>query len=490
MRNVFSKLLFATATAFLCSCGGSGSQQSGTKVSAENNDSSLIKRADGTVIKKGGYIRPTSKSKAPMYKASMSSNELPKRVDLRPYMSPIESQGELGSCTANAAAGVYEYLMRRLHNNSSFEVSRLFLYYNTRVLMGTEGEDSGAYEEAVIQSLLQDGVCDERTYPYVESRFTQTPNDNCYDEAQNHKIGRYECVGNDLDAWRSALAEGYPIFFGITVFPSFMNPRNGRISMPRSGEPEDGGHAMCCVGYSDPDRVFIVRNSWGTQWGDRGYCYIPYDYICNDKYNSGDNWVIYDLNTISREDADDAWSDDEESLFVEYEDEFSQMDDDTWNNMCDELGDYDIVYRLGAFYNMPCWGDEEMSREEYKAAVLKLNDLMKLFRLTYSAKKVFKNCEALWEEDGFVEETAEILGRYLSEGARAKIAADMFEIVEADGEATDEEKLLVVGLVGDWINAELAEQYGLMDIEIDDEEDEEEYYDDYENDDFDDYDEI
>ncbi len=494
MKKILSVIAASTVALTLASCFGGGdsnnngsSQKPASGITDQSQD--LIKRADGTVIKLGGYKAAPKKSTAPMFTPNLRGGNLPPKVDLRRYMTTVEDQGQIGSCTANATAGAYEYLLNRNQGVSNYDVSRLFLYYNTRAIRHQENQDAGGIICDVLETLNKDGICNEKTWPYVENRFRQKPNAQSYEEALKNKISKYACVPNDLDTWKSALAEGYPIIFGITIFPSFQNPRNGKISMPKRGERPDGGHAMCCVGYSDPDRVFIVRNSWGHQWGDGGYCYIPYDYMMNSEYNDGDSWVIYDVNPISQADAEEAWSDDTESIFVDMENEFADMPDDQWEAMCDELGDYDIVFRLGALYNIACWGDEEMAPEEGKLAIEKLKKILVMFGLNYSPKKVFKHCEKIWvNEDNFFEETVEILGRYLSEGARATIAADMLEICNADGDAADDERDIILGLVGEWLNDDLIEAY-YSDYYDEEDEDYYDYYDDeddyYYDDDFD-----
>ena len=75
-----------------------------------------------------------------------------------------------------------------------------------------------------------------------------------------------------------------------------------------------GWHAMLCVGYSDPDKVFIVRNSWGTDWADNGYCYIPYDYVIHQDFNGHDSWIIKSVENLDF--SDGVWDETEESNFV------------------------------------------------------------------------------------------------------------------------------------------------------------------------------
>ena len=484
----FVKIVSAIFMALMVvSCSkGNQKEETRTQVQLKAGQNDIIKRADGTSIKLGGYMAASPNMSATTVSTNIDASSLPSKVDLRKFMSRVEDQGEVGSCTANATAGAYEYLLN-VTKSTFYDVSRLFLYYNSRALNGEEGQDCGAILSLVLQSISNQGICDEKIWPYVESKKLQRPPQNAYTDAEQHKISNYAHVPTDLATWKSVLAEGYPIIFGVKIYSSFQTPRNGRISMPRGNDQDLGGHAMLCVGYSDPDRVFIVRNSWGHQWGDEGYCYIPYDYMMSNSLNSGDSWVIYDVNPVTLDEANDAWYDDDESLFVDMEDEFSNMSDEDWEDMCDELGDYDIVYRLGALYNMPCWGDEELSKEEEEMAIEKLKRIINMFGLNYSAKRVFKNCEKFWVEiDDFIEDTVEILSKYLSEGARATIASDMFEIIEADGDAAEDERLLVAGFVTDWLNEDLINDY-VSDLLDDDYYDDEDYdYDDY-YDDYDDY---
>ena len=446
-----------------------------------------IRRADGSVILRGGYMAPKGKSNAQVYEPTIKAANLPKKVDLRQFMTHVEDQGEIGSCTANATAGAYEYLVKR-NQEIDYDVSRLFLYYNARKINGLEKQDSGAFIEWAMQALEKEGACCEPTWPYenAKKRFKTKPDKDAYQEAKDYKIKEYKKVPTTLDAWRSVLAEGYPIIFGLTIFDSFMKPRQGRISMPKKGDGSEGGHAMLCVGYSDPDQVFIVRNSWGESWGDKGYCYIPYEYMMNKKYNDGDSWVIYSMDEVDPNKAEETWDNDDESLFVDYNDEFSNMSQEQWDAMCEELGDYDIVFRIGALYCLAMVGDEEVADEEFELARQKLKNIFKIFRIKYSAKKVLETCMDICGQDGFIEETIDVLGRYLSKGALATIAKDMYEIAAADGNLDPEEEELIDGLIGPWLDEDASAEY---EDEYEDEEDEDDDWDDDEDEDDEGYDE-
>jgi hypothetical protein len=254
---------------------------------------SVVKRSDGERIKVGSY-RPDKRNPNDKVFQSrqFSANNLPPKVDLRPYMTEVENQGDSNSCTANAMAGAYEYLMKRLTNQDS-NVSRLFIYYNARALDGDTDQDEGTYLRSCIKVLKKYGTCSEQTWPFDLHRIHIAPEESAYSEATNFLVEDAYRVEVDLDQMRSCLAEGYPFTFGLQLFGSFQDAGSqGLVPMPDLDEDEhDGGHAMLCVGYSDADKVFIVRNSWGESWGDRGYCYIPYNYMTNPDLN-GDLWSI------------------------------------------------------------------------------------------------------------------------------------------------------------------------------------------------------
>ncbi|MUG93819.1 peptidase C1 [Scytonema sp. UIC 10036] len=250
----------------------------------------------------GGY-RPGKKSEdAKMHHTGrFDSDRLPPKVDLRRYMTEVEEQVG-NSCVANAFVGAYEYLAKRDLGESS-DVSRLFVYYNARSLDGSEQEDGGTQMELAIKALTNYGACSEDIWPNDEDLIFQEPESSAYEHAANFKIQEAEFVETDLDLWKHTLAEGYPIAFALNTFESFDDATHnrGRVPMPKKSDnvrSTHGWHAMLCVGYSDKDRVFIVRNSWGSEWGDRGYCYIPYNYVIHQEYNGHDSWIIKSVNDL------------------------------------------------------------------------------------------------------------------------------------------------------------------------------------------------
>jgi C1A family cysteine protease len=217
---------------------------------------------------------------------------LPAAVDLRPLCSPVEDQGNLGSCTGNALVGAVEFLEKK--NKVPFlDLSRLFVYYNERVIEHSTQSDSGAMIRDGIKTLAKQGVCTEKKWPYIESKFAVKPAPPCYKEALSHQIISYQRI-LALNEMRACLAAGFPFVFGFTVYESFESQQvatSGVVSMPKKGERVVGGHAVLAVGYSDASKRFVVRNSWGTGWGKKGYFTIPYAYL-SDRNLSDDFWTI------------------------------------------------------------------------------------------------------------------------------------------------------------------------------------------------------
>jgi len=218
--------------------------------------------------------------------------KLPKAVDLSTVMSPVENQGDLGSCTANALAGSLEFMELKA-GEKLVDLSRLFIYYNERAIEGSIKTDSGAMLRDGIKTLSKEGVCSETKWPYELSKFSKKPSAACYREAAKHTIASYYRLLT-LKDMRTCLAEGYPFVFGFSVYEGFQSTKvakTGVLDMPKLSERMIGGHAVCAVGYDDKAKRIIVRNSWGTTWGIKGYFTMPYDYVA-DRNLSDDFWTI------------------------------------------------------------------------------------------------------------------------------------------------------------------------------------------------------
>jgi C1A family cysteine protease len=219
---------------------------------------------------------------------------LPPSVDLRSQCpTTIYDQGQLGSCTANAIGAAFEFDLLK-QGLSDFMPSRLFIYYNERVILGTVDSDSGAMIRDGIKSVRKQGVCPEDDWKYDIERFTEKPPASCYESALDNQALAYQRIPQTLNQMRGCLAHGFPFVFGFTVYESFESPevaRTGEAPLPGAGEAVLGGHAVLAVGYDDAAARFTVRNSWGPDWGDGGYFTLPYAYL-TDRGLASDFWTI------------------------------------------------------------------------------------------------------------------------------------------------------------------------------------------------------
>ena len=214
-------------------------------------------------------------------------------VDLRPNCPPIQDQLALGSCTANAVdVALWFDLMKQ--GLPAGPLSRLFIYYNTRAMEGTIDSDSGASLRDTIKSVASWGACPETDFVYDITQFTSPPPVQAYTDAEKTRAVQYFSVPQVLSLMRACLASLYPFVFGITVYESFESAAvesTGIVPMPQPSEAVLGGHALMCVGYDDSKQWFIVQNSWGTSFGDKGYLYIPYAYLTNPQL-CADCWTV------------------------------------------------------------------------------------------------------------------------------------------------------------------------------------------------------
>lgn len=220
--------------------------------------------------------------------------ELPLVVDMRAHCSPVEDQGELGSCTGNAIVGALEYL-ENVQNQSFINLSRLFVYYNERVIEGTVNQDAGAMIRDGIKAIARYGVCSEDVWPYNVATFTNRPSLEAYQSAEQHKAIEYRRVMQSADDIQHALAAGFPVVCGIILFSQFESDHvisTGMVSMPDMAREQNlGGHAVLCVGYNRTTRQYIMRNSWGESFGDKGYFYLPFDYLHSPQL-ADDFWTV------------------------------------------------------------------------------------------------------------------------------------------------------------------------------------------------------
>ncbi|PYI66431.1 peptidase [Arthrobacter livingstonensis] len=219
---------------------------------------------------------------------------LPPAADLTPHCPPVYDQGQLGSCTGNGVAGVIQFDALKESLADSSTPSRLFIYYNERVIEGTVDSDSGAQIRDGIKTVATTGACAETLWPYDIAKFTAKPKAACYTAAKKHRAITYSRVGQTLSQLKGCLASGYPIVFGFTVYDSFESAdvaKTGVVPMPGASETVLGGHCVVAVGYDDASQRFTIRNSWGDGWGKAGYATMPYPYLLSNSLAS-DFWTV------------------------------------------------------------------------------------------------------------------------------------------------------------------------------------------------------
>lgn len=250
------------------------------------------------VVKKRHYVRVKDKPDPRDHRFRLAAPiSLPDQIDLSPGCSPIEDQGDLNSCTGHAVAAALEY-DENTQGENRLRLSRLFIYYNERLMEGDVNQDEGAEIRDGIKTIAQYGACDETLWPYDIKQVLTKPSDAAYANGLLHKGLTYQAVDQTEVGICSALASGFPIVFGVTVYDSFETEEalnTGVIPMPDTQKEQcQGGHAVLLVGYDKTKQVFKFRNSWGTDCGlpdQRGYFTLPYEFVL-DRELSSDFWVV------------------------------------------------------------------------------------------------------------------------------------------------------------------------------------------------------
>lgn len=234
-----------------------------------------------------GWIKPKEET-TQLYSFNKSLIDLPEFIDLSPDIGNIYDQGSLGSCTSNVSAQLYKFENK---NNLNIEPSRLFLYYCQRLRLGTVKSDSGSTMQEAIKVLKEVGVCREEFWPYDITKFRRRPTKKCYNDARNNKIKERIQIMVNVTEFKIALNLGHPIAFGFMVQEKILNltKENSVLEYDSSGEFV-GGHAVLCVGYDDNKQAFKILNSWGKEFGDDGYFWLPYNLL--KPLDVSDAWII------------------------------------------------------------------------------------------------------------------------------------------------------------------------------------------------------
>jgi C1A family cysteine protease len=202
---------------------------------------------------------------------------LQKMVDLRSWDTQVEEQGNLGSCTANAVVGMYEMLLKH-EKNYELYLSRLFVYYNSRLLEETVSSDSGAYLADVIRAVSHYGICAEVLWPYRVDNFAVKPSEDCYADGLKRTIKDYYKLSKLSDIL-DALNHNRLVAIGFEVFENFKELESPyTLALPQSNQLAIAGHALFLVGYDLDKKLLLAKNSFGSNWADHGYCWISFDY--------------------------------------------------------------------------------------------------------------------------------------------------------------------------------------------------------------------
>lgn len=286
-RTTLSWLSISVVAAGMLAGCGMNPGVTGTQLKAQSTQP-LVMDGNGAARRFGYTFTGGHRRLSPIgFTFGATERALPAKVDLRTggKISPIYDQGDLGSCTAFAMGLGLRETMANMAGQPANRLSALYMYYKERELRGSVDEDTGAYMIDGMQVLKANGDCLETTQPYITSNFKQKPTAKAETEAAAYKIADYTLL-NNLDEMKAQLAAGRPAVFGFMVYNSFMTPavaKTGKMPMPKPSEQVIGGHAVFIVGYDDAQKVLIIKNSWGSGWGDKGYFYMPYAYVTPDK---------------------------------------------------------------------------------------------------------------------------------------------------------------------------------------------------------------
>lgn len=247
------------------------------------------------IDKRFGWKRDLPDFRDLLFSVPISREVIPAAVDLRGLCPPIYDQDGTNSCVGNSVAAVcHANELAQQAKSKPTIPSRLFIYYNARKAIGEERMDNGATIRDAVKSLRRYGFCPEAWWPFRADIVTKTPPKKDYDIAKKEIINQYARVAQDANAIEATLAQKRFIVFGFAVYDNLLSgqvARSGTLTLPLSNERLLGGHAVVLVGYDRAARTFLVRNSWGINWGKQGYFTMPYDYVLNPNL-AADFWTM------------------------------------------------------------------------------------------------------------------------------------------------------------------------------------------------------
>lgn len=214
-----------------------------------------------------------------------SAPELPATFDLREQMSAVKNQGSRGTCTAYAAVAIAEYFNRAEHNEPDLDLSEEFVFKKTKEIdVANYGYDGyGAYLRSAAKAYRKYGACREATLPYEGGK----PEDYWKEvaispaalkEAAVFRASRYASViRTENDIKQALVVTNAPLLAGIPVYENYREAKSNGGFFPAPYGKNIGGHAIAIVGWTETH--FIFKNSWGSEWGDSGYCYWPIEHM-------------------------------------------------------------------------------------------------------------------------------------------------------------------------------------------------------------------
>jgi C1A family cysteine protease len=242
--------------------------------------------------RKFGALRDVHDVRDRLYRASPRTEPVPLHVDLREWGGPIKDQGEEGSCTGHTFSSAREWIARK-YGTSSPILSPQCLYAEELLASNDFPSDKGAMPRTGCQVLTALGCCETALYPYVAGQITR-PTPAQIANALKYKTGAYHRIGSLSDFLRClADATPWPVTVGFTVYESFMSQQvadTGMMPIPKSGEQQQGGHEVLCLGYDQTKQLALIQNSWGDGWGQRGYFWMPFAVI---NAPDTDLWMVH-----------------------------------------------------------------------------------------------------------------------------------------------------------------------------------------------------